>query len=186
MVAMATDARVARPHFIPYESDDVLALDVVVEEKPARTSKGRIGPVCKLTTCFVWFYSDDPDEEVVQKRRENVRLYDHWRYHDYDDQRDVSVGGLIEIHRGVHAGKIVRITKITDHMFKFRGEEGRELGCRKYNCLWMRENPEQDRRYFRHQPHVDVVPPTYVPVGGAGSVSDSPPRRRRRVAVVEA
>ena len=58
------------------------------------------------------------------------------------------MGDLMEIHCGIHSGKIACITGMTRCMYKFKAEDGRQFSCTKYNAIWTNENPAQVRRDF--------------------------------------
>ena len=106
----------------------------VVAESPHKNSKGRFGTVVKITPKFVTFLDDE--HALVTKQKDLVKHHNQWEFHDEEVQEEATEGCLIKIFRGRHAGKMVRIEKMTEKMLFFKG--GR---CSKRNVRWIRDDP---------------------------------------------
>ena len=63
-------ARNVATNYIPFNTDEAIALGVEVEERPHHGSTCRIGSVCHLTKNFVYFVCDDGI--IKKKKRSNV------------------------------------------------------------------------------------------------------------------
>jgi len=164
-----------RVNLVMDPDEDGLFVGQKIEEKPSKTSGGGVGMVIKTTTCYVWFETEDGD--TVQKRRCNVREYDEFRY---DPLQDMEVGCTVEVHRGVHWGKIQKVVKKSE-TYLFLEDCGR---CGIHNARELHPSPKKAREdhiylqrmiAWRNGGYVPTESPSYQDRHGRQ------PRRKRRV-----